>query len=198
MRAWAITLFINIFLMLPGFGMNWMQEQIDEDLAGFFPCHLTTVDLERVMDSALTDAADVAHIAIKGREISIKRVRTSGWWGIKARLNEVVKELRRWQTIGHICPSRRLPDCEFLLSLGDGLDTETTEASIDREKLPLPIFVFCKKKSSKHLALFPDNHALKKRQPNVEHMRSGSRRFPWWKKNLSSFGEGLALMAPIH
>lgn len=190
MRAWLNALFFNIFFIAHLFGMSWMEEQIDEDLAGFAPCHITTKDLERVMDSVLTNAADVAHIVIQGKDVSVKRLRSGGWWGIEARLHEIIKELRRWQSVSHVCPSRRLPNCEFLLSLGDGLDTETSEASLDPSKLPAPIFVFCKKKSSKHLALFPDNHALKKRQPNVHNMRSGSRRFPWWKKDSKLFWRG--------
>lgn len=166
---------------------DWQSEQIAEDLSAFSKIH--RADLPKVMKS-LGPEGELAHIVIEKGDVRVKELVTTGWNGTSYRLKEVLRGLSRWQKSAKAHPSRRLPDCEFLLSLGDGLDTQTSRVSCDLEQLPLPVFVFCKRKDSKRLALFPDTGALVGRRRTVKSVRRGDRHTPWRKKREMLFWRG--------
>jgi len=166
---------------------DWQSEQIAEDLSSF--SQLARADFPKVMES-LGPKGEVAHIVIEKGSVYVKQLVTSGWNGTTYRLQEVLNGLRRWQKSAKTRPSRKLPDCEFLLSLSDGLDTQTSGISCDLERLSLPVFVFCKRKDSRRLALFPDTGALVGRWRTIKSVRRGDRHIPWHKKKELLFWRG--------
>lgn len=166
---------------------DWQTEQIRTDLAPF--AKIDREEMPKVMES-LGPKAELAHIAIERGVARVKRLVTTGWDGTSYRLKEVIGGLNRWQKSAKTRPSTRLPDCEFLLSLGDGLDTQTGATGADLEQLALPVFVFCKRKDSKRLALFPDTGALVGRRRTVKSVHRGDRHTPWQRKKEQLFWRG--------
>lgn len=166
---------------------DWQSEQITEDLAAFPKLH--RADLSKTLDK-LGPEDEIAHIVIAQGAVYVKQLLTTGWDGTTYRLKEVLKALVRWQKSAKTRPSRKLPDCEFLLSLSDGLDTSAYRGHCDLNRLPLPIFVFCKRKDSSRLALFPDAGALLGRSRTVKAVRRGDRHIPWKRKKEQLFWRG--------
>ena len=171
---------------------GWQSEQIEADLAAFPVGSLKKERLKEALQNAgeLNMYAEVAHIEIRGSKVRVKNFVTTGFGWARVRLAEVVRDLARWQKKMRIRPSRLLPNSEFLLSVGDGIDIDKYKAYLNPEALSVPVFVFCKRGASKKLVLFPDHGALARRGTVRKAVRRGNSTYPWDKKEGMLFWRG--------
>lgn len=188
----AMQFFIGCLATTSLLFAGWQSEQIEADLASFPVGSLKKEMLSEALEKgeALNMYAEVAHIEIRGSNVSVKKFMTTGFGWARVRLAEVVRDLSRWQRKMRIRPSRLLPDSEFLLSVGDGIDIDKYKAYLNPEALSVPLFVFCKRAHSNKLVLFPDHGSLARRGTVRKAVRQGSRAWPWSQKEEQLFWRG--------
>lgn len=183
-----ITLFVAV-----GFCQSdWMQEQIKKELSSIPKKSLNRLRLREAMQGGgpINFYAEVAHIVIEKGKARVESTLTTGDWVVKYRLRRMVQAINKWQKKMRIRPSRLLPDSEFLVSLGDAIESEKLKPYLSTDAFPVPVFASLKKEGSSHLILFPDSRLIDSSKKERHSIALGEKTFPWEKKKDVLFWQG--------
>ncbi len=162
---------VFIFFSFSAFtNLQWMQDQVSEDLAECKKFHAS--ELEKYFEELDRSGAQVLYCKIRNGKISWKESKRS----------DDFRKPRIFQFFKRFNKKHRLADVDFIINYEDGLVQST----------PVPVFTFSKKKNTKNVCLIPDFEMFwevkdKNKDWNpICHQLSS--KYPWSeKKNLAFF-----------
>ncbi len=151
---------------------DWMEEQIEEDLAILTESPITEGNLkEGFKELCSRPEAQAAYFEIRRGRVK-KRMTTP----IKneERMAQVYLYLKR------LSRKYSLPDLDMIISTHDGEVVDNA----------FPLFAFAKKEGTRNVLLFPDMDAFDMGDKEQEFARKLSKRFPWETKKEIAFFRG--------
>lgn len=168
---------------------TWMKEQVQEDLGYYSKNDLDPVLLEEIFADAAQKHNSVYERSVDGPlfvhfQIIDNKVYFKKCWDD----NESIDRVRKiYKLLSRVCKERKLPDCDFLLTVHDGFRAEAYKDS----KKYVPSFCFAKTKE-KEGVLFPDplteNFARRGRQSIEKNAKKSQ--FSWDEKEEIAFWRG--------
>ncbi|NGX39859.1 MAG: hypothetical protein KR126chlam1_01196 [Chlamydiae bacterium] len=170
---------------------EWMQQQIQEDLAPFtVGAGIKSKELDKLLkeQESLGNPLELIKISIRGGRVSVFSSTNN------PRVSYVKDGLKRLAKISS------LPDVDFLISMSDGIDNESIAKHLisskksgikGRKKIAVPLFSFAKQKGAANgVVLIPDFEALVGSWGLEEGIAEANKNYPWDQKGESAVWRG--------
>lgn len=175
-KCCLLILFCTVFTCLQGSmppPSEWMTHQINADLRGIVPEELTEAFL---LDKYQSLPSNFTLIQIRDG------VATTYECDKKTELD--FRERLILQHLNAVSQTVRLPNCIFLMDLGDGV------ISFSQYTVQVPFLCYSKKKSMEKLILFPDPDSLSSWETLQKEVKIGQGLYPWSKKKNKAIWRG--------